>query len=119
MRLGVMQDYGEVVLPPILKTFWNLFPGIEIQMETGLTSGMTGRLGRHFDIVVAMHKAGEGDGDLLRREDTVWAGTASIDLGQLNPTPLSTVSRRLPIPKMGVGCARSRGPRMAAGLRQP
>jgi DNA-binding transcriptional LysR family regulator len=89
VRLGVMQDYGELVLPPILKTFWNLFPGIEIQLETGLTSGMTGRLGGHFDIVIAMHKAGEGDGALLRREDTVWAGTASIDLGQLDPLPVA------------------------------
>jgi DNA-binding transcriptional LysR family regulator len=89
VRLGVMQDYGELVLPPVLKTFWNLFPGIEVQMETGLTSGMTGRLGRHFDIVTAMHKVGEGGGALLRREKTVWAGAASIDPRQLDPLPVA------------------------------
>lgn len=89
VRLGVMQDYGEQVLPPILKTFWNLFPGIEVELETGLTSGMTGRLGRHFDIVIAMHKAGEGDGDLLRRERTVWAGAASITPQDLDPLPVA------------------------------
>ncbi len=89
VRLGVMQDYGELVLPPVLKTFWNLFPGIEVQMETGLTSGMTGRLGRQFDIVIAMHNAGEGGGTLLRREKTLWAGAASIDPRQLDPLPVA------------------------------
>lgn len=89
VRLGVMQDYGELVLPPILKSFWNLFPAIEVQMETGLTSGMTGRLGRNFDIVIAMHKAGEGDGTLLRRERTLWAGAASIEPKHLDPLPVA------------------------------
>jgi Bacterial regulatory helix-turn-helix protein, lysR family/LysR substrate binding domain len=46
VRLGVMDDYGALILPPILKSFSNLYPGIELQMETGLTSGMVGRLGR-------------------------------------------------------------------------
>ena len=89
VRLGVMQDYGDLVMPPILKTFWTLFPGIEIQMETGLTAGMPARLGRDFDVVIAMHIAGEGEGTLLRREATVWAGAASIDPGQLDPLPVT------------------------------
>ena len=65
VRLGVMDDYGALILPPILKSFSNLYPGIELQMETGLTSGMVGRLGRAYDIVIAMHEAGEQTGEFL------------------------------------------------------
>src|SRR5262245_65808948 len=55
VRLGVMDDYGTVVLPPLLKAFCSAYPGIELQMETGLTSGMLGRGGKSYDVVLAMH----------------------------------------------------------------
>jgi DNA-binding transcriptional LysR family regulator len=35
VRLGVMDDYGALILPPILKSFSNTYPGIELHMETG------------------------------------------------------------------------------------
>ena len=71
VRLGVMDDYGALILPPILKSFSNTYPGIELHMETGLTSGMVGRLGRAYDVVIAMHEAGDGPGEFLRRERAV------------------------------------------------
>jgi DNA-binding transcriptional LysR family regulator len=89
VRLGVMDDYGALILPPILKSFSNLYPGIELQMETGLTSGMVGRLGRAYDIVIAMHEAGEQTGEFLRREQAVWAGPASINPKDLDPLPVA------------------------------
>lgn len=89
VRLGVMDDYGALILPPILKSFSNMYPGIELQMETGLTSGMVGRLGRTYDIVIAMHEAGERTGELLRREQAVWAGPASINPKDLDPLPVA------------------------------
>ena len=46
VRLGVMDDYGTVLMPPILKAFYNSYPGIELHMETGLTAGMIGRVGK-------------------------------------------------------------------------
>src|SRR3954468_24115853 len=42
VRLGVMDDYGTILMPPILKAFYNSYPGIELHMETGLTAGMVG-----------------------------------------------------------------------------
>lgn len=89
VRLGVMDDYGTLVLPAILKSFCAAYPGIELQLETGLTSGMIGRVGKSFDIVLAMHPPGRGDGELLRRERALWAASPAITPGDFNPLPLA------------------------------
>jgi DNA-binding transcriptional LysR family regulator len=89
VRLGVMDDYGALVLPSQLKSFAHAYPGIEIVMETGLTAGMVGRLGRDFDLVIAMHQAGHGDGDLLCRERAMWAGPLTLDPRKLDVIPLA------------------------------
>jgi DNA-binding transcriptional LysR family regulator len=89
VRLGVMDDYGTLLLPPILRDFANLYPSIELQMETGLTSGMVGRVGSLYDIVIAMHAAGERTGEFLRREQAVWAGVASFNPNELDPLPVA------------------------------
>jgi DNA-binding transcriptional LysR family regulator len=89
VRLGVMDDYGTMLMPPILKAFCNSYPGIELHMETGLTSGMIGRVGKSFDVVIAMHARGEKSGELLRRERAVWAGSPELDVGNLDPLPVA------------------------------
>jgi DNA-binding transcriptional LysR family regulator len=118
VRLGVMDDYGALILPPILKSFANTYPGIALQMETGLTSGMVGRLGRAYDIVIAMHEAGEQTGEFLRRERAVWAGPASI-----NPRSRSAsrraLSERMSVPEVGFGRPRPCRTAVAARVRQP
>jgi DNA-binding transcriptional LysR family regulator len=89
VRFGVMDDYGTLVLPPILKSFCTSFPGVELQMETGLTSSMLGRVGKAFDIVLAMHPRREGDGELLRRDRAVWIASPAISPRDLDPLPLA------------------------------
>ncbi|CAN7337800.1 LysR substrate-binding domain-containing protein [Bradyrhizobium sp. LjRoot220] len=89
VRLGVMDDYGTILMPPILKAFCNSYPGIELHMETGLTSGMTGRVGKAFDVVVAMHAKGEKSGELLRRERAVWAGSPELNVRDIDPLPVA------------------------------
>jgi len=87
VRLGVMDDYGSVILPELLKTFSLAYPRVQVEMETGLTAGMAERLGRDFDLVIAMHGAGEGGGVLLRQEQAVWAGDAGARAWSRNPLP--------------------------------
>jgi DNA-binding transcriptional LysR family regulator len=89
VRLGVMDDYGAVLLPPALKAFNSAYPGIELQMETGLTSGMIPRIGKTFDIVIAMHGGGEKSGVLLRRERAVWVGSEALEVRNLDPLPVA------------------------------
>ncbi|CAO3419892.1 LysR family transcriptional regulator [Azospirillum doebereinerae] len=58
VRLGVMEDYGTFIVPPLLASFAAGHPRIHVAMETGLTTFMTDRLGEAFDLVVAMHPQG-------------------------------------------------------------
>jgi DNA-binding transcriptional LysR family regulator len=89
VRLGVMDDYGSVLMPPILKAFYNSYPGIELHMETGLTSGMVGRVGKAYDVVIAMHARHEKFGELLRLERAVWAGSQELNVRNLDPLPVA------------------------------
>lgn len=89
VRLGVMDDYGTVIVPPLLSTFVAAHPRIYIEMETGLTAFMTDKLGECYDIVIAMHPEGGGEGEFLRREQAVWAAGAAHSVEELNPLPIA------------------------------
>jgi DNA-binding transcriptional LysR family regulator len=89
VRLGVMDDYGTAILPPLLASFMAGYPLIHVQMETGLTSTMPGRLGEAFDLVIAMHGAGQGDGEFLRREQAVWAASSDHPTEAQDPLPVA------------------------------
>jgi DNA-binding transcriptional LysR family regulator len=89
VRLGVMDDYGTLVLPPLLASFVGGYPRIHIEMETGLTAGMPDRLGEAFDLVIAMHPVGSGGGEFLRREHAVWAASPSHPTETLEPLPVA------------------------------
>jgi DNA-binding transcriptional LysR family regulator len=86
VRLGVMDDYGTIVLPPLLAHFAQNHPEIRIEIETGLTATMPARLGEAYDLVIAMHPEGRGDGELLRREQAVWAAATSYSAGAPHDT---------------------------------
>ena len=58
-------------------------------METGLTSTMPARLGEAYDLVIAMHPVGRGDGEFLRREQAVWATSAEHPVEQQDPLPVA------------------------------
>jgi DNA-binding transcriptional LysR family regulator len=89
VRLGVMDDYGTFVIPPLLASFVGGYPRIKVEMETGLTSTMVSRLGRAFDLVIAMHPQGSGDGEFVRREQAVWAASPSHPVETSDPLPLA------------------------------
>ena len=89
VRLGVMDDYGTLLLPPLLASFIANYPLIDVEMETGLTSTMTDRLGKTYNIVIAMHPEGHSEGELLRREQAVWAASAEHRVEVSNPLPVA------------------------------
>jgi DNA-binding transcriptional LysR family regulator len=89
VRLGVMDDYGTAILPPLLASFIAGYPLIHVQMETGLTSTMPGRLGEAFDLVIAMHPAGRGEGEFLRREQALWAASPDHPVEAQDPLPVA------------------------------
>jgi|SRR5579871_2386179 len=89
VRLGVMDDYGTAILPPILANFLASYPLIHVEMETGLTTTMPARLGEVYDLVIAMHPAGRGDGEFLCGEQAVWATSAEHPVEEQDPLPLA------------------------------
>src|SRR3954467_3853858 len=89
VRLGVMDDYGTCVVPPLLASFLAGYPRIHVEMETGLTASMPARLGEAYDLVIAMHPEGRGDGEFLRREQAVWATSAAHAVEQQEPLPVA------------------------------
>jgi len=89
VRLGVMDDYGTCIVPPLLASFLAGYPRIHVEMETGLTSSMPARLGEAYDLVIAMHPEGRGDGEFLRREQAIWATSASQAVEQQEPLPVA------------------------------
>jgi len=89
VRLGVMDDYGTCVVPALLASFLAGYPRIHVEMETGLTASMPARLGEAYDLVIAMHPQGHGDGEFLRREQAVWATGASHPVERQEPLPVA------------------------------
>ncbi|SFI89563.1 hypothetical protein SAMN05216525_115106 [Bradyrhizobium sp. Gha] len=43
IRLGVMDDYGTIVIPPLLASFAKSHPTVRVEVETGLTATMPAR----------------------------------------------------------------------------
>jgi DNA-binding transcriptional LysR family regulator len=93
IRLGVMDDYGTIVVPPLLASFARKHPTIRVEVETGLTATMPARLGEVYDLVIAMHPEGRGDGELLRREQAVWAAAPSCCAMEERTLPVALYPR--------------------------
>ncbi|MBR0951363.1 LysR family transcriptional regulator [Bradyrhizobium canariense] len=89
VRLGVMDDYGTIVIPPLLAHFAKCHPEIRVEIETGLTATMPARLGDAYDLVIAMHPEGCGDGELLRPEQAVWAAAKSYPAQAQDTLPVA------------------------------
>ncbi|MBR0857457.1 LysR family transcriptional regulator [Bradyrhizobium liaoningense] len=89
VRLGVMDDYGTIVIPPLLTSFAAHHPLVRVEIETGLTATMPAQLGDAYDLVIAMHPQGCGGGELLRREQAVWAAAPSYRAAARNPLPVA------------------------------
>lgn len=89
VRLGVMDDYGVLFVPVLLARLAQAYPLVRVDLETGLTGPMLERLGRDLDLVVAMHPAGGGGGEFLRRERAVWAAAPGDRWATATPLPLA------------------------------
>ncbi|MDI3558835.1 LysR family transcriptional regulator [Bradyrhizobium sp. Arg816] len=89
VRLGVMDDYGTIVIPPLLARFAQNHPEIRVEIETGLTATMPARVGEAYDLVIAMHPEGRGDGELLRCEQAVWAAGGSYSAEAHDTLPVA------------------------------
>lgn len=91
-RIGVMDDYATHVLPPLFAAFTRLHPGIALEVTTGFTAALVGRLGSDFDLVLATQPAGSRRGRVLRTERVGWAFAARLPLPAGEVLPLALLA---------------------------
>lgn len=89
VRLAVMDDYATIVLPETLARFARSHPGVELEVTTGFTRDLLNSLGEEFDLVLATQKAGDGRGEVLRREQTAWACSDRLAFSLEEPLQLA------------------------------
>lgn len=89
VRIGVMEDYGTRVIPRLLPEIAEIFPLVQIEMEIGLTARLLKRLGSSFDVVLAMHPEGAGEGDLVARESAAWVAARDHGIEHTDPLPVA------------------------------
>lgn len=89
IRLGVMEDYGTRLLPPILAELAERFPLAQVEMEIGLTSLLLKRLSSSFDAVLAMHREDTAEGEIISRENAVWVAAADRPVEDCDPLPVA------------------------------
>lgn len=89
LRLGVMEDYGTRFLPGLLALAAQRLPEVRVELSLGLTAPMRRRLGTSYDAVIAMHAEGAPAGELLRREDCLWATAPAAAAIHDDPLPLA------------------------------
>jgi DNA-binding transcriptional LysR family regulator len=89
LRVGVTDDLALTSLPKILREFQQLYPRVGL----ALTVAQTGQLRRriesgHLDVALLKDVAGQGGGQLVSREQMVWAAVADARLTPGAPVPL-------------------------------
>lgn len=89
VRIGCIEDYAARILPGILADFWTDNPQVHIEVSTGETEQLLTRLGTDFDLVVAMHPVGSGEGRFVFRDSLVWATSAAQSPHQHVPLPVA------------------------------
>lgn len=89
IRIGVMEDYGTKIMPRLLAGLVEAFPLVQVEMEIGLTARLLKKLGRSFDVVIAMHEEGALEGELICREQAIWVTSPDHATEEHCPLPVA------------------------------
>jgi len=84
-----MDDYGAFIIPPLLASFVAGYPRVRVETKTGLMASMPERLGEAYDLVIAMHPEGRGEGEFLRGEQAVWAAAPKQSIEEFDLLPMA------------------------------
>jgi len=92
VRLGSPDDYGERILPQVLKRFSEVYPSVAVDVTIDTTANLTRRFSNgSLDLALMTH--GESDlpagSELLLTEEIVWAGAPGGSAHLCEPLPIS------------------------------
>jgi DNA-binding transcriptional LysR family regulator len=89
LRFGAADDLALTQLPRILRDFRQQHPQIDLELTVTQSATLHRRLETgHLDLIFVKHGAGDGPGDLVRREPLVWVGVHGLRLPPSEPVPL-------------------------------
>jgi DNA-binding transcriptional LysR family regulator len=92
VRLGSPDDYGERVLPHVLKRFAQSHPSVAVDVIIDQSSNLRRRMddrGLDITLVTASYKSSMAGGEVLLSEPIVWAGAKGGCAHMREPLPVS------------------------------
>ena len=92
VRLGSPDDYGERVLPHVLKRFAQSHPSVAVDVVIDQSSNLRRRMddrGLDITLVTASYKSSMAGGEVLLSEPIVWAGAKGGCAHMREPLPVS------------------------------
>ncbi len=93
VRLGLPDDLAGTCLAPLLKSFADGFPRVEVSLTCGSSPDLVAALAAgQVDLVVAEGAAGPSTGECLGVERLVWVGAGTGSAYLKRPLPVSLVS---------------------------
>ncbi|MCP5080291.1 MAG: LysR family transcriptional regulator [Alphaproteobacteria bacterium] len=94
VTVGIPDDYGSELLATILADFANRHPAIDVTITCGFSVGFEDAVKRgKLDIAVYAGPQSEANGEVLRTEQTVWAGSPTLALPDSAPLPVALFDR--------------------------
>jgi DNA-binding transcriptional LysR family regulator len=90
IRIGAIDQFAIVVLPPLIARFCASHPAVRIEVETGVTQQTRERLGVDMDLLVSLyaHDA-QPAGTVLQRDAVVWATARRATPHRRTPLPVA------------------------------
>ncbi|WP_194273773.1 MULTISPECIES: LysR family transcriptional regulator [Rhizobium] len=92
VRLGAPEDIGERLLPSILRSFAESFPGIMVDVTIDMSLGLRKRLEEQrldLALINCATRPLPTDGEIVFRERLVWAGAKCGTAHRRDPLPIS------------------------------
>lgn len=89
LRLGVADDFIPHQLPRLLARFARGYPGIQLELATGMSCDLLAALERgELDLAIAKRDGTMGRGRVVWREPLVWIAAEAFTLDPARPIPL-------------------------------
>lgn len=89
VRLGIPDDYL-IYIPKVLSEFERRFPDVELQVYCGLSVELLDKMrAKMLDLAITTRQPNSPGGEVLCREQTIWAAAEGIDIQKRQPLPLA------------------------------
>ncbi len=112
VRFGLPEDYAELWLPDLLKSFYALRPGARLHVQCRTSLELLERLqAGELDVALVVRHGSNAGGRLLGRHDVVWAAHRDFSLGPRASVPLALFPETC--------CYRQRGLQALATAERP